>query len=115
MNSGLADAHNIAYKIAAVHNGLATPSTLASYHRERRPIALVNSSQSIKNGKTIFSFLKAVGTAGIEDVEEARRNLLATVRDPAKQDIIAKHVEGQREHFDNVCAHETAPCGINDC
>jgi hypothetical protein len=28
---------------------------------------------------------------------------LKTIHDPAKQDLIADHVEGQREHFDNVC------------
>ena len=63
---------------------------------------MINSSQSIKNGKTIFSFLKAVGTGGISDINEARRSLQKTIHDPSKQDLIAQHVEGQREHFDNV-------------
>lgn len=58
--------------------------------------------QSVKNGRKIFSFLKTLGTEGIEDVEEARRNLYKSVHDPAKQSLIHKNVEEQREHFDNV-------------
>lgn len=58
--------------------------------------------QSIKNGKQIFSFLKMLGTAGIKDEDEARENLLRTVRDPAKQSMIAKEVEAHRDHFANV-------------
>ncbi|KAI8938280.1 hypothetical protein NX059_005938 [Plenodomus lindquistii] len=105
LNSGIADAHNLAYKVAAVHQGWATPSILQTYEDDRRQIALVNSTQSVKNGKKIFSFLKALGTAGIDDVEEARKNLHKSTRDPEKQDMIAREVEGQREHFDNLGLH----------
>lgn len=75
---------------------------LDSYGLERRHVAEVNSKQSVKNGKKIFSFLKAIGAADIDDVQEARKNLYRTVRDPRKQSMINNHVEGQREHFDNV-------------
>lgn len=90
------------YKIAAVQQNWAKPSLLDSYEEDRRQIALVNSAQSVKNGKKIFSFLKALGTAGIDDVDEARANLQKSIHDPAKQEMIAREVEGQREHFDNV-------------
>lgn len=102
MNTGLADVHNLAYKIAAVHQGLAESSLLESYHDERRPIAMINAAQSVKNGKAIFSFLKTLGTAGIDDVDQARANLLKSIHDPEKQEMIEREVEGQREHFDNV-------------
>lgn len=102
LNSGIADVHNLAYKIAAVQQGWGGKALLESYGAERRHVAEVNSKQSVKNGKKIFSFLKAIGAAGIDDVEETRRNLYKTVRDPTKQDMIRNHVEGQREHFDNV-------------
>lgn len=116
LNSGLADVHNLAYKIAAVHQGWATPKLLETYGEERRPIAMVNSMQSVKNGKTIFRFLKALGTAGIKDVEEARANLLKSIHDPEKQQMIADEVEGQREHFDNVswAAHTILMSEIDD-
>lgn len=102
LNSGIADAHNLAWKLAAVLHGRASPNFLDSYERERRPIALINSVQSIKNGQKIFSFLKALGTAGIKNIEEARRNLVKNVHDPSKQDELAAEVDSQREHFDNV-------------
>lgn len=102
LNTGLADVHNLAYKIAAVHQGWAESSLLESYHDERRPIAVINAAQSVKNGKAIFSFLKTLGTAGIDDVDQARANLLKSIHDPEKQEMIEREVEGQREHFDNV-------------
>lgn len=102
LNTGLADVHNLAYKIAAVHQGWGESSLLESYHSERRPIAMINAAQSVKNGKAIFSFLKTLGTAGIEDVDQARANLLKSIHDPEKQEMIEREVEGQREHFDNV-------------
>ncbi|KPM41581.1 hypothetical protein AK830_g4957 [Neonectria ditissima] len=105
LNSGIADAHNLVYKIAAVHQGWAGDSILDSYDADRRQIALVNSAQSVKNGKKIFSFLKALGTAGIDDVDKARENLHKSIHDPAKQEMIAREVEGQREHFDNLEIH----------
>ncbi|ETS87827.1 hypothetical protein PFICI_01655 [Pestalotiopsis fici W106-1] len=105
LNTGLADVHNLAYKIAAVHQGGAGPELLTSYHDERRPIAMINAAQSVKNGKAIFSFLKTLGTAGIDDVEQARANLLRSIHDPDKQEMIKREVEGQREHFDNLELH----------
>lgn len=92
-------------KLAAVLNGWADASILDQYETERRQIALICAAQSIKNGKQIFSFLKTLGTAGIEDVEEARANLHKSVHDPSKQEMIASEVAGQQEHFDNVRAY----------
>lgn len=62
LNSGLGDVHNLAYKLAAVHHGSAKDATLDTYDAERGQIALVNSQQSVKNGKKIFGLLKALGT-----------------------------------------------------
>ncbi|KAJ0297811.1 hypothetical protein COL516b_010421 [Colletotrichum fioriniae] len=105
LNSGLADAHNLAYKVAAVHQGWANPRILDTYETDRRPIAVIAAAQSVKNGKSIFSFLKAIGTADVEDLDEARKRMYEAIHDPAKQDLIAEKVEGQREHFDNLEIH----------
>lgn len=49
MNTGLVDADNLAWKLAAVINGWAPPELLESYEAERKPVALSNAQQSITN------------------------------------------------------------------
>lgn len=39
MNAGLQDAANLAWKLALVHHGVASPALLDSYGQERRPVA----------------------------------------------------------------------------
>ena len=100
LNSGLGDVHNLAYKIAFVLHGLAGDGLLDTYEAERQQVALVNSMQSVKNGKKIFALLKTLEMG--EDVLAARKNLYANIKDPEKIKIIDQGVEDQREHFDNV-------------
>lgn len=102
LNCGIADVHNLAFKLAAVHNETADFKVLETYDTERRPIADMYSRQSAENGKKIFSFLKRLGTAGIEDEAIARENLHAAMHNPSKQAEIAEGIDDQREHFDNV-------------
>jgi 2-polyprenyl-6-methoxyphenol hydroxylase-like FAD-dependent oxidoreductase len=85
LNSGLADVHNLAYKIAAVHQGWATDRILETYQSERQHVAEVNSKQSVKNGKKIFGLLKTLGTAETEDIAIARKNLYQAIHDPNKK------------------------------
>jgi hypothetical protein len=44
-NTGIHDAHNLAWKLAAVHRGTSTPALLESYDAERRPVAWVRHQQ----------------------------------------------------------------------
>lgn len=45
-NTGIQDAHNLAWKLAAVLNGSAGPELLASYEAERRPVARETSARA---------------------------------------------------------------------
>ena len=45
-NTGVADAHNLAWKLALVTKGLAGPSLLDSYDAERRPISVLTVEQA---------------------------------------------------------------------
>ncbi|MEU6369309.1 FAD-dependent monooxygenase [Streptomyces sp. NPDC046931] len=45
-NTGIQDAHNIAWKVAAVLRGWAGPALLDSYEPERRPVAQVTSARA---------------------------------------------------------------------
>ncbi|GIG56876.1 FAD-dependent oxidoreductase [Longispora fulva] len=47
MNTGVADAHNLAWKLALVLRGEAAPALLDSYDAERRPVALVTLEQAV--------------------------------------------------------------------
>ncbi|NOK07682.1 FAD-dependent monooxygenase [Corallococcus exercitus] len=44
-NTGIDDAHNLAWKLAAVHSGAASPRLLDTYDAERRPIAWLRHQQ----------------------------------------------------------------------
>lgn len=46
MNTGIADAHNLAWKLTAVLNGQASPVLLTSYEAERRPVAQLTTEQA---------------------------------------------------------------------
>ncbi|UZJ32839.1 FAD-dependent monooxygenase [Streptomyces endophytica] len=47
LNTGIADAHNLAWKLAAVLGGHAGPALLDSYEAERRPVAALALEQSL--------------------------------------------------------------------
>lgn len=100
LNSGLADVHNLAYKLALVLKGKGSDSLLDTYESDRRHVAVVNSMQSVKNGKKIFKLLKTLGIG--DDVMAARKNLYTNIQDPEKMKVIDQGIEEQREHFDNV-------------
>ena len=46
MNTGVQDAHNLAWKLATVLHGQADPALLATYDAERRPVAYLTTTQA---------------------------------------------------------------------
>lgn len=87
-----------------MHHGWGGDGLLNSYEYDRRQVALVNSQQSLKNGKQIFGLLKAMGTTD-PDVSKARQNLYRNIEDAETLGKIHEGIEGQREHFDNLGLH----------
>ncbi|RAG85105.1 hypothetical protein DN069_13325 [Streptacidiphilus pinicola] len=77
MNTGIQDAHNLAWKLAAVLRGNATDALLDSYERERRPVAEFNARHSETNALQ-------------------KRALLQSDADPE----FARNIEEHRPHFD---------------
>lgn len=53
MNTGLQDIHNLCWKLAAVLGGWGDASLLDTYDVERRPIALYNAAEAVRNLKTL--------------------------------------------------------------
>jgi len=99
LNTGIGDAQNIAWKIAAVENGWAAPTLLDSYEAERRPVALINSEQSLENAGKLFELFGALyGPAPTE----TRAHFDTICANPSNSKTLAPAVEMQRPHFDSL-------------
>ncbi len=61
MNTGMADAHNLAWKLALVLEGRADNGLLDTYEAERWPVALKNCAESHTNFDKVFEVLDALG------------------------------------------------------
>ncbi|CAM9132737.1 unnamed protein product, partial [Hapterophycus canaliculatus] len=62
LNTGVQqDAHNLAWKLAAVYHGLASPDLLLSYEQERKPVAMRNAALSVRNLKRSLRVLETLG------------------------------------------------------
>lgn len=60
-NTGIQDAHNLAWKLDAYLRGHAGDSLLETYEVERRPIAIVNAEQSRVNHEMTAEMTRALG------------------------------------------------------
>ena len=63
LNTGIADIHNLAWKLGAVHRGWATEALLDTYEAERRPVAERNASVSLDNALKLLEVPVACGAA----------------------------------------------------
>ncbi|MBT8465405.1 MAG: FAD-binding protein [Myxococcales bacterium] len=61
MNTGIADAHNLCWKLAVVLKGEADEALLDTYQAERRPVAVRNCAESKANFEKIFEVVEALG------------------------------------------------------
>ncbi|XP_057949519.1 uncharacterized protein LOC131144708 [Malania oleifera] len=61
MNTGIQDAHNLAWKLGAVVKGVAPSTILYTYETERRPIALFNTALSVQNFRAAMAVPTALG------------------------------------------------------
>jgi 2-polyprenyl-6-methoxyphenol hydroxylase-like FAD-dependent oxidoreductase len=64
LNTGVQDAHNLAWKLAAVEAGWAPAALLESYESERRPVARENAEVSARNAARLLEVVEALGPAG---------------------------------------------------
>lgn len=67
MNCGIADAHNLAWKLAAVLRGWASPTLLESYDQERRPAARATVEASLLIGAQARTFIARSLEDGLPD------------------------------------------------
>jgi 2-polyprenyl-6-methoxyphenol hydroxylase-like FAD-dependent oxidoreductase len=64
LNTGVADAQNLAWKLAAVEHGWAAPNLLDTYEQERRPVAEHNAEESLRNAVQLLDVFTAIDDGG---------------------------------------------------
>ncbi len=64
LNTGVQDAQNLAWKLAAVLAGTASPALLDTYEQERQPVARYNAEQSLQNGMRLMEVPQALVEGG---------------------------------------------------
>ncbi len=96
LNSGVADAHNLVWKLCAVQDGWAAPSILDTYESERLPVCQTNCQQSATNAFQMVLLAEALGL----HPGATSADLAARLADPANRDTIAAGVAAQATHFD---------------
>ena len=99
LNTGIGDAQDLAWKLAAVLREEAGAELLDSYEAERRPVALTNSQQSLTNSARLFEL---IGALNGPDPDTAGERFAAIVADPDAFPELAAAVEAQRPHFDSL-------------
>ncbi|WP_437591988.1 FAD-dependent monooxygenase [Sorangium sp. So ce1000] len=129
MNSGIGDAHNLAWKLAMVIEGRAPPRLLDTYEAERRPVVEANCDESRLNFERMSEVAEAFGIE-VEDaqwvneklasptmralpaplrawterqVQQFGENILSRYhRDPSVRERVLAAIAQQRSHFDRI-------------
>ena len=94
MNTGVQDAHNLAWKMAAVLNGQAGEGLLDTYEAERSPVAVANSEFSVRN---VFGFAKVMGPGAMA---QGQRLAAGEVTLEALSAEIQGILDAEAGHFD---------------
>jgi 2,4-dichlorophenol 6-monooxygenase len=84
LNTAIADAANLAWKIAAVLAGEASDGLLDSYEAERMPVAVRNVEHSLRNAGRHASVAAALGLARGQSEDEGWRQIAAWAGDTAE-------------------------------
>lgn len=100
VGSASQDAHNLAWKIACCHFGLAPHELLETYDAERRPVAMANTELSIQNYNDALQVPRAIGldpavankVAGVMSHFQA---LLPKGEAPARLVWLSRHIESR--------------------
>ena len=96
LNTGVADAHNLVWKLLAVDEGWASPALLDTYEAERKPIAEINCQQSLTNAFKMVLLAQALQL----HPGATSADLATTLADPANRTAIDAAVQEQATHFD---------------
>jgi hypothetical protein len=91
LNTGVQDAHNLVWKLAAVEAGWAAAALLDTYEIERRPVAQRNADVSLENAMRLMEVYRAL--ASVDPAERAAGTFAVTPE-------LTAAIANQAEHFD---------------
>jgi 2-polyprenyl-6-methoxyphenol hydroxylase-like FAD-dependent oxidoreductase len=100
LNSGIQDAHNLVWKIAAVERRWGHPDLLDSYERERRLVAEAYSAQSHRNAIEITELYRFVADQ-MRLAEGDRKQFEHRLLEAQRDGTLPRLIDRQREHFDS--------------
>ena len=95
----LQDAHNLAWKLAAVLKGSASRQLLASYQAERKPVAQANTDLSVANWHEAVQVPKVLG------LDPRAANLLNAAVASEPMSLLPSGKDQLREHCRITCAN----------
>lgn len=98
MNTGIADADNLAWKLAGVIRGWALESLLDTYETERRPVAVQNADGSVLNAIKMADAGLGPNTHGVARRLESSDAAVAA----AERKRLASVIPLQNLHFDDL-------------
>ncbi len=98
LNTGVQDAHNLAWKIAAVERGEATVELLDTYESERRPVAIRNAEVSLDNALKMIEVPFALGMD--DDPDVFANNMAAVLATEECRAAVTAAILHQATHFD---------------
>ena len=112
LNTGIQDAHNLAWKLAAALKNHAGDGLLDSYQIERQPIAQVNCEQSLMNSMKMGLVDEVLGVSSLSQVrpgDALNENSLPPdlgfdcdgPEPTAKRKAVQDAIDAQAEHFDS--------------
>lgn len=96
MNTGVADVHNLAWKLSLVLSGKAPETLLETYEEERLPAARFNVEQSVRNAKKMAES----GLAGMLNNDSEVTQKIEGPEGAQIRARLAAAIPAQREHFD---------------
>jgi len=98
LNTGVQDAHNLVWKLAAVERGGDPDGLLDTYESERRPVAQRNADVSLDNAMKLIEVPIALGADPV--LEVAAANLREVLASQERREIAVAAIANQATHFD---------------
>lgn len=95
-NTGIADAHNLAWKIGAVHTGRSQPALLDSYDAERRPVAWLRHQQIF--ARADYKAYIDTPTSDVDVIDDVAMELGQLYRSVAPADAARDLPDARRPH-----------------